>query len=541
MLRPLLALALLGSAACAAEPRAPVVEGGIELLAPPDGDAIAVGRVGRRAIASVQLHLRNRGAAPRAVAATLEGDPAFRVPATIDLPPGVDVPLTVVVMPERLGPIEATLHLDLDEPRAFTLHAEVVERCMEAPAVVALAPIPEGCVGPPASFEVGNGCDHPIRLVTMDEGNNAIYVATRPVLPKQLAPGETTTLRVQPTPRHEGENEAAIRITDDAGAPVEIELVAVGAGRALTRDVDLQGLRPDADRLYVVDDSEAIAFHPTVLEALAEAVAADLPSLDARIGVTTTSRLAAAGCFGSGADGRLVPVDGSARRVLDRLDLLDGRLFDRLRFAGCAPGANRAFAAAERAILLTARRDDPDHEESGDGNLGLRRDGVPLQVVFVAASDDASGGSVGTWYARFAELRDRYDLRFAALVADPVRCDQAPRESRIATVVRGLGGQVLPLCGGAAALRWTPLHHDWAHQTIFPLTAVPFDRDGDGAITEAGDGFTVHAGGSRIEQLGPGGALRFTVTQTPPEVRFEPDAAPEEREVVEFAYLPICR
>ena len=542
MLRPLLALVLIGSVACAAEPRAEQqVRGGIGLVGAPEDGAIDLGMVGRRATAAAQLRLRNDGSVARPVTARIEGHPAFRVPPRIDLPPGATVPLTVVVRPDALGPIEATLHVELDPPLAFRVTATVVQGCLDAPTTIELGVTPEGCVGDQAAVDVANGCDHPLRLLDIEAEGDEIYLASQPVLPRQLEPGEAITLRLLPTPRWHGASESTIRISDDAGAPLEIALSQESPARALTHDLDIQGIRPDADRLYVIDDSPAMAPYPDVLDSLAAAVDAALPAIDARIGVTTTSRLAVPGCPSSGADGRLVPVDGSARRVLDRPELIDGRLHRRLDGAGCSSEPNRAFAAAERAILLTATRDDPDHPEEDDGNLGFRREGVPLQVVFVAADDDASGGTIGDWYARFAELRDRFDLRFAALVAGPAGCDAPARDSRVAALVRALGGQVLPFCGGATELGWTPLTREWSHRTVFPLTQVPLDRDLDGEITEAGDGFAVHVDGAPVEQLDETGALRYRVTQTPAELIFEPAFAPEERQVVEITYLPLCR
>src|SRR5690606_12698401 len=87
----------------------------------------------------------------------------------------------------------------------------------------------------------------------------------------------------------------------------------------LHTDVRAQPTLPRTDLLFVVDDGPAMTPYLGLVDDL---VARFFDFQQAgnghfRWGVTTTSRTATGGCAGSGADGRLLPFDGSGPRWLD--------------------------------------------------------------------------------------------------------------------------------------------------------------------------------------------------------------------------------
>src|SRR5690606_22212589 len=126
----------------------------------------------------------------------------------------------------------------------------------------------------------------------------------------------------------------------------------------------------------VVDDSPAMTPYAAQLGPFAEDVAAFLrdEQFVARLGMTTTSREVTDGCAGSGADGRLVPVDGSSPRWLGTdSDLPPGAYADLLDVATCSEASNEGLASAVRAVTdpLASQTDDPMHPEEDDGNAGF--------------------------------------------------------------------------------------------------------------------------------------------------------------------------
>ena len=243
--------------------------------------------------------------------------------------------------------------------------------------------------------------------------------------------------------------------------------------------------------------------------------------------------------MGTGAFGRLVPTDRSERRVLDRLDLQDGALERRLEMGFCSEAPNELFAAAERAVELMGLRDDPTTPAPNDGNFGLRRPGLPLQVVLVSAADDESPGDPDDWYARLRALRSRYGVRLTALIAAE-DCEAPSIPERIGLVFGALREPVLLLCDEPAGGPWAAVPNDEPLRSAFPLAAVPLDRDDDWAIDEVVDEFAVYVDGERIPQRTEAGELRWEALIGPGEVRFAPGHVPEERQQVAFEYLPAC-
>ncbi|WP_373047382.1 choice-of-anchor D domain-containing protein [Vulgatibacter sp.] len=517
-------------------------------LAPPDGactlvpeaTGLSFGTTGVAALHVRRLAIRNESAYACSAALAIEGDGSFRTEQQIELQPGESIAVPVVLEPRAVGSLRSTLHLRGDTARTVALSAEVVERCIEAPASIPFGTVDEGCWSSEFLPHLRSRCDHPVQLVAVGLESLDFRVTSRPVLPFRIEPRGQLRIGLQHTPRHAIRTEAALSLAEDAGSPQTIRLEGAGAPRAPERWAERQGLLPAADRLYLVDDGAGMALHHERLAAHAAALTGAIATTDLRAGVTTTSRSATAGCATSGADGRLLPVDGSAERMLDRQLLQAGALAPRLQVAACSTAANEAFAAAERAVgFLTGVEDDPAHPEPDDGNLALRREEVPLQIVFVADRDDASTGAIETWVARFTALQQERNLAFTALLAGP-DCAEVPRSHRIATLVRALGGSVHPLCGEPLAGQLVTKQPDWPFATRFHLPSTPFDRDADGAVDEAGDGFALFVEGEHVPQL-DGDRLRYTVRPETAVVEFEPELAPPPDATFEFVYLPECR
>lgn len=509
--------------------------------------ALPFGKVGQRAAAVRHVLLHNPSAYACTAELHIEGPETFAVPATLELLPGADVQVPITLKPAALGATKATLHVASPTAGSHTvqLTATVVARCLEGPAALDFATADEGCWSELASARLRNVCDHPVELraveFTSDPASSEFRMIARPNLPLQIQPGDAATAVVQYTPRGETASTDTLLVEDDAGEPLAIPLSGDVNPRDPVVNVEVQGWRPDADRLYVVDDGSHMEDLADALQGWALGEFVTLNELDARVGITTTSRTATEGCPGSGADGRILPFDSSAPRVLDRPELLDRRLEERLPVAACSEAPNEAFLAAERAVaFLASRYDDPDHPERGDGNSGLRREDVPLQIVFVTASDDASGGVLEAWMDRFQELAQEFDLTFAAVLGDGASCEPLPLGHRIEGLVRGLGGKVHHVCSQPKRVAWTPTTPFWRWSTQFLLRDEPLDRNRDGAVTEEGDGFELRVNGIRLPQIGDDGALRYEVLPNVLQVQFAPKHAPLEGSRLEFEFLTNC-
>lgn len=543
-LGPALATLSLLLAACGGE-AAPDRPGTFELRGefgpdPTGAHAFALdfGRVGVRGHAAIGLELHNGTARFWEAALRTEGT-AFDAPMRLQLPPGATLPFSVFLRPRALGPATGVLTIELpDGPLRVALAGEVVEGCLDVPAQVSFEETAEGCFTEPARMHLRNGCDHPIRIQAIDLAAGDWFLRGAPILPATLEARGQEWVEVQFTPRAPGSIRTPLRFTTAEGEEATVQLRGEAIGRARSRHLVRQGMRPDADRLYVIDDSPAMAPMADALAAWIRAVEPDLEEIDLRVGVTTASRGATVGCEGSGAGGRLLPTSG-VRRVLDRIDVLDGFLAERAALPFCSQAPNEILAAADHAVRLTTLVDDPDTEQPDDGNFGLRRPDVPLQVVLVSAADDASPGELTEWYARFRALQREADVRFLALLTAE-DCAPIPENHRIGVLAETLRAPVLHLCDPPSGGPWATRAPDWPMLRRFPLPELLADLDFDGAVDGAVEGFVVRVEGVPVPQLLPDGTERWRVDPAEPAVEFAPGHEPDEDEIVEFEYLPAC-
>ena len=92
----------------------------------------------------------------------------------------------------------------------------------------------------------------------------------------------------------------------------------------------------------------------------------------------------------------------------------------------------------------------------------------------------------------------------------------------------------------AKRVPWDETEPFWRWNTRFHLRDQPLDRNRDGAVTEAGDGFELRVDGVRLPQRTDRGELRYEVLPELPEVQFAPNHAPPEGARLEFEFLTSC-
>ncbi len=241
-------------------------------------------------------------------------------------------------------------------------------------------------------------------------------------------------------------------------------------------DVFVQGENPLVDVLFVVDDSASLAEIQTGLASAGDSLLAAMAGVDWQIGVTTTDYA------DPNRRGRLVETPAGTLLTADTASVSE-----RFRFAvnvgteGAAQqkGLQSAWAAVTPPLLT--------HE-----NLGLRRDGSRLALVFVSDGDDCSDDGAlddnnpdacnlrpdllvptSDYRNRFAELGD---VTVHALVEPgngEAGCGLGSPGTRYVAVSRATGGHVAAPCGAWEQLG-TALGAELAGQRSgFPLRVVP--------------------------------------------------------------------
>ena len=278
-----------------------------------------------------------------------------------------------------------------------------------------------------------------------------------------------------------------------AGAAWDVPLHAAALA-AFKTDTFETAPRPRSDFLVVVDDGPAMASYADELKNWATSAGVVLLTTqnEFRWGVTTTSRIATDGCPGSGADGRLLPIDAPERWVTRYTPNAPDAFTRSLDVGTCSTAPNEGLAAAWRAVgELDALDDDPQHPEPADGNAGFVRRGneaATLQLIFVTASEDLSEDGVGEWADRFLSIhgdRNANLLSALAIVAPPGGCESAMAGTRYLDFARELAGITVESCDPdvwtAALERFIKNYYFFGPSSRFNLTDRPVDIDGDGA------------------------------------------------------------
>lgn len=324
--------------------------------------------------------------------------------------------------------------------------------------------------------------------------------------------------------------------------------LAAAAGAGVITDVFETPGRPKVDLLVVVDDSPAMGPFAEDLQTLATSAATYLLAqrIDFRWGVTTTSRVATESCAGSGADGRLLPLEMPERWLSPASPELLERVARSVDVGTCSTAPNEGFAAAWRAVSeLDAEDDDPLHVEPADGHKGFVRRGeavAGLRLVFVSARDDASADAVGDWAARFFSIhgaRNEHLLDVFAFVAPASGCASAEAGTRYASLADQTNGPVADLCDRdswrAALQRLGSAFPGFEFPPRYFLSDQPVDVDGDGTWD---DDIELRLNGEIVAAVGT--SRRWAYDPAANEIDFMPMFVPGPDTTIEVTYTPSC-
>ena len=260
--------------------------------------------------------------------------------------------------------------------------------------------------------------------------------------------------------------------------------------------------RPKVDVLWVIDNSKAMApFVDRLAGHLEGARAAlDEQAIDYHLALTTTGLDESPDCDGSvrgGEDGRLVPVDGSASRILDRTMPDVAALWREKVAGGACHDSSHPMEAAWRALSapLADHEKDPRHDtEWMDGNAGFLRENASLSIVVVTPNGNLPGAdrSPVEYLDLFQSIKGpRPTLWFSAITGPKGtdRSDECPAEDgdRLLAIAQPTGGLTLDICSlSSDGKEWSQLRlepFDWFPAGYY-LSSSPSDRNGDGIVDE---------------------------------------------------------
>ena len=473
-------------------------------------------------------------------------DPAFLVDdVRTTIVPGVRANVNVHFRPEEADTTSSgELHLVVSGASfVVPLSGSALESCVRLDIAAVDFGVRSTCEpSTQRNLPVHNDCDLPLELlrlgVEQTDGSFFVGMADGFTLP----PLGTSELIVAASVFTPGVRTGTVRVQWEGGPefaiPVRIEATS-GAFEQVDEFLPAPPSKP-ADVLVVVDDTAAMAPFRAHYEAFAASIIERLGGHDFHVGVTTVSSVTAPGCAQAPA-GRLLPLDGSGPRVIDR-DTPDpvGVLAHNLAAAPACQRASDASgtSAAWRALTeLASLDDDPQHSLPADGNRGFLRAGSYLQVLFVSMSNDTTREPLTTWRERFASLRltttQLEDVMILSWTDTRGGCGGAGG-SFYADLAWGLNGGDSSICSTDWTAPWTlPVAPVPA---VFYLATLPTDLNHDGEITEEAGEISVTIDGERVPATSADGLPVWTFYREVPSVRFYDAFRPRGGEHVAVSY-----
>lgn len=562
--------ATLTLATSAGELAVPLAGEGLDLLPcsaavrPP---RLAFGSAVPGAAATLEFTVRNEGRGDCLIR-DLDLDPdsssAFSLPDgpidSIFVAAGSELRVPVSFSPAAAGEAFAgTVRMQISNPSApalgVPLSGSALPACLRVvPGSVDFGKVVPGCSTGTRSLRAINTCAAPVtvRSATMALGSAPSFTVNAPGLPVQLFEGDTWDFEVAWVPVGPGsETGGVLLLASDSEIPQIVPLAGEGDETALHEDRWIQQNAASVDVLLVIDNSGSMANEQA-------AIAANMPALldfassegtDFQIGVTTTGTYPAGGnCPGGadgGEDGRLYPINRSHPRILtpQTPDLATHYAYN-IQVGACHDLESGLIAMRHALSTPTVDHDDdPRWPQPADGNLGFLRPDASLSVVFVTDDNDHSPDTVGSYFNFLLSLKGYDPSRVSAhaIVGTQQTCDITPAVGhRYLELVRRAGGVVQEICTDD----WAATLHSigtaaFATRNRFPLSGVPMDLDGDGAIRFESGEISVWIDGREAEPE-TGRGTRWTYDEATNQVVFSPLFRPGPGEEVAVRYRMNC-
>jgi hypothetical protein len=427
-------------------------------------------------------------------------DPAFFMPGGSliggDLFPTDAFSSEVAFKPSAAGEFHGTLVLTVNDPQHPTARIAIVghaaESCLvAAPPFIDFGAVRMDCSAHTGSTLVTNACTHPVTVSGVNIGEGTLPEFTLSAAPDAgatFAPGQTFEVSAQYARSALGQEYAPLYVhTQGDPQPLMLPLLAETLHAGQQFDRFTQGSGSQTDVLFVVSNTNTMGPYQARLAAAVDGLlaAARTQGVDLHVGVTSTglSTTTQAGCYGGGSGGeagRLVPVDGSAPRIVDLTTAGGAAVLHQSLQAGTCQNLEQGLEAMRLALSapLIDHADDARTPQVNDGNLGFLRASARLSVVVLSDEDDHSGydpAVYGQFLRSLKGLGGAHRATFYAIAPKSGSCQTAgPAGDRFRSVVTATGGALYDICEGD----YSPFIDQLAQrgigrQSIFALTAQP--------------------------------------------------------------------
>lgn len=427
-------------------------------------------------------------------------DPAFFMPGGSlvggDLFPTDAFSSEVAFKPTASGEFHGTLVLTVNDPSQPTARIPIVghsaDSCLvAAPPFIDFGAVRMDCSAHTGSTLVTNACTHPVTVEGVDLGEGTLPEFTLTGAPDAgatFAPGQTFEVSAQYARGALGQQYAPLYLHAQGEAqPLLVPLLAETLHAGQQFDRFTQGSGTQTDVLFVVSNTNTMGPYQARLAAAVDGLlsAARQKGIDLHVGVTSTGLTATsqAGCYGGGSGGeagRLIPVDGSAPRIVDLTTAGGAAILHQSLQAGTCQDLEQGLEAMRLSLSapLVDHADDPRTPQVNDGNLGFLRGAARLSVVVLADEDDHSGYDPAAYEQFLRSLKGlggAHRSTFYAIAPKSGSCATAgPSADRFRAVATATGGTVYDICAGDYGPYVDQLaQRGIGDQSIFALSAQP--------------------------------------------------------------------
>lgn len=493
---------------------------------------------GRRAVLPVEI--RNAGAQPctvtqLALAGAAEFTLANSVPAEITVSPGAVHRVPVAYQPTDYGDHTTALSFGSDDPgqpqvRVPISGSSAQSSVLVVPSSIDFNVVPVTCWSPRRQVTIYNTGSSAVTVanVYLDSSTTPEFDLVRVNTPLTINGGQSAIVDLFYRPADIGQDTGVLFIAhSEAPVPVAVPLAGNGQITPTVTDTFQQLPTPQADVLFVVDDSGSMSEEQRNLGSNLTAFLsfAQQQGIDYHIAVTTTD------VTRSGEQGRFVPLMGSVSdRIITPQTSNPSVAFQRNTNVGTGgSGTERGLEAAYLALS------DP---LINTHNANFLRPSAALAVVFVSDEPDSSSRPV-SFYENF--LRNIKGFQNTAMLSSSAvvgttapRCSspdgRAVYAPRYIAVANNTGGVVESICSANWGQTLTNIgRNSFGLRRQFTLSSQPVPQTVAVAID-----------GTAVISVDATGQVNWTYESASNVVSFAETSAPPAGSTITVTYTVAC-
>lgn len=496
---------------------------------------VTFGLVERGRRASLAVEIRNSGAQPCTLSGiALTGAPEMSLrtppPATVNVAPGQRHRIDIAYAPTAYGTHEALLTLRTDDPAQPSLEVPVRGASAESemlviPSQVDFNVVPVRCASPARQVTIYNtGASRAqVTRIYLDPTTSSEFELSAESTPVSLGGGESMSVDLRYRPTDIGLDTGVLFIEHTAApAPVAVPLSGEGQINPTVTDTFSQLAAPQADVLFVVDNSCSMSQEQASLGANLGAFLqfARGANIDFQIGVVTTDTVRATDRGRFRGDPRIIqPTTPNGDDVFAAtVNLGTGG-------SGAERGLEAAYLALSDPLINTH-------------NAGFLRASAALAVIFVSDEPDSSNRPLSFYESFLRNIKgfnnsSMFSASAVVGTSDP-ECSGPGGVARYApryiALAQATGGVVESICSASWGQTLSNIGlNSFGLRRQFTLSSAPVPST-----------ISVRVDGAAVPRTGGAGDTNWSFDASTNILSFEASRVPPEGSTINVTYSVAC-